>query len=74
MVEAMMKAIQETICKGENIYLRGFGTFHIVKRRRKPARVISRGEQIIVPAHNIVKFKPAKIFKKKLAKSVPVKG
>ncbi len=72
-VEAFMKVAKDSICSGENIYLRGFGTFHIHKRAAKPARVISRGEAIVVPAHNIVKFKPAKTFKKKLMKAQPVK-
>ena len=72
-VEAFMKVAKDSICAGENIYLRGFGTFHIHKRARKPARVISTGKPVIVPAHNICKFKPAKPFKLKLMKAQPVK-
>ncbi len=73
-IETFMQVVKNSMCEGKNIYLRGFGTFYIKKRARKPARIISRGEQIIVPAHNIVKFKPAKVFKKNLAKKVPVKA
>lgn len=72
-MEALMSAVKNSMCEGKNIYLRGFGTFFIKKRARKPARIISRGEQIIIPAHNIVKFKPAPNFKKKLMKNIPVK-
>jgi len=72
-VEAFMNVVKDSICKGNNIYMRGFGTFYIKRRARKPARIITRGEQIIIPAHNIVKFKPAPVFKNKLKKSVPVK-
>ena len=72
-VEAFMSVVKNSMCEGKNIYLRGFGTFYIKKRAKKPARIISRGEQIIIPAHNIVKFKPAPNFKKKLMKSLPVK-
>ena|ERR1051326_4992178 len=77
-VEAFMSIVKDSMCKGNNIYLRGFGTFHIVKRAKKPGQLInvkdgsSRGT-IMIPAHHIVKFKPAKTFKKKLIKSVPVK-
>ena len=71
-IEAVMDTIKKSMCEGKNIYLRGFGTFYIKKRARKPARIITRGEQIIVPAHNIVKFKPAKVFKKAVMKKVPV--
>ena len=72
-MEALMHTIKSTMCEGKNIYLRGFGTFYIKRKARKPARIITRGEQIIVPAHNYPGFKPAPVFKNKLKKSQPVK-
>ena len=72
-LEAFMHTVKTSMCSGENIYLRGFGTFYIKRKAKKPARIITRGEQIIVPAHNFPGFKPAPVFKNKLKKSVPVK-
>ena len=72
-VEAFMSVTKTTMCEGKNIYLRGFGTLFIKKRAKKPGRIISRNTTIMIPAHNIPAFKPAKSFANKLKKSVPVK-
>ena len=48
--------------KGENVYLRGFGSFIIKTRAEKTGRNISKNVAIKIPAHNIPAFKPAKIF------------
>lgn len=61
-VEAFMEAIKESLSKDENVYLRGFGSFVIKKRAEKTARNISKNTTIIIPAHNIPSFKPAKTF------------
>ncbi|PHX92524.1 MAG: integration host factor subunit beta [Flavobacteriales bacterium] len=47
---------------GNNIYLRGFGTFELKKRKTKVARNIKRNTSLIVPAHFVARFKPAKEF------------
>ena len=72
-VEAFMSVAKNSMCEGENIYLRGFGTLYIKRRARKPGRIISRNTTIMIPAHNIPAFKPAKSFGNRLKKSQPVK-
>jgi DNA-binding protein HU-beta len=71
-VEAFMSVVKNSMCEGKNVYLRGFGTLYIKKRAKKPGRIISRNTTIMIPAHNIPAFKPAKSFGNKLKKSVPV--
>jgi DNA-binding protein HU-beta len=61
-VEAFMDAIKASLSKGDNVYLRGFGSFIIKKRAKKTGRNISKNTTIIIPAHNIPSFKPAKTF------------
>lgn len=61
-VEAFMDAVKHSMINGENVYLRGFGSFVIKKRAKKTGRNISRNTTIIIPAHNIPAFKPAKSF------------
>jgi len=61
-VEAFMEAIKSSMATGENVYLRGFGSFTIKKRAEKTGRNISKNTTIIIPAHNIPAFKPAKTF------------
>ena len=61
-VESSMDSIRKSLSKGDNVYLRGFGSFIIKKRAKKIARNISKNTSIIIPAHNIPAFKPADIF------------
>lgn len=61
-VEAMMESVKDSLIKGSNVYLRGFGSFIIKKRAQKTARNISKNTTIIIPEHNIPAFKPAKSF------------
>ncbi|MBK7028252.1 MAG: integration host factor subunit beta [Bacteroidales bacterium] len=61
-VEAFMDAIKGAMANGENVYLRGFGSFVVKKRAEKTGRNISKNTTIIIPAHNIPSFKPAKVF------------
>ncbi|MDR3267373.1 MAG: integration host factor subunit beta [Tannerella sp.] len=61
-VTAYMEIIKKSLEDGENVYLRGFGSFIIKKRAEKKARNISKNTTITIPEHNIPAFKPAKIF------------
>lgn len=61
-VEAFMDTVKGTMINGENVYLRGFGSFILKKRATKTARNISKNVSLIVPEHNIPAFKPAKTF------------
>jgi len=61
-VEALMEAIKGSLANGENVYLRGFGSFIVKRRAEKTGRNISKNTTIIIPAHNIPAFKPAKTF------------
>lgn len=63
-VETLMGVIKDSLNGGENVYLRGFGTFHIKHRAEKTARNISKNSKVIIPAHNIPAFKPSKSFVK----------
>ena len=61
-VEAFMETVKDSLAEGENVYLRGFGSFILKKRAQKTARNISKNTTIIIPEHNIPAFKPAKTF------------
>ncbi|HPE86648.1 MAG: integration host factor subunit beta [Bacteroidia bacterium] len=61
-VEAFMDSVKDSMSRGENVYLRGFGSFTIKRRAEKTGRNISKNTTIIIPAHNIPAFKPAKTF------------
>ena len=65
-VEKFMKEVKISLEKGENVYLRGFGSFIIKTRAEKTGRNISRNVAIKIPAHNIPAFKPAKFLSREL--------
>lgn len=61
-VEAFMESVKGSLTEGENVYLRGFGSFIVKKRATKTARNISKNTTITIPEHNIPAFKPSKEF------------
>lgn len=72
-VEAFMTSIKNSLAKGQNVYLRGFGSFVVKERAEKTGRNISKNTTIIIPAHNIPAFKPSKTFVDDVKKKVFVK-
>ena len=72
-VENLMNEIKDSLNNGENVYLRGFGSFIVKKRAEKTGRNISKNTTIKIPAHNIPAFKPAKIFVEGVKTNVKVK-
>ena len=71
-VEAFMNEVKDSLAKGDNVYLRGFGSFIVKRRAEKTGRNISKNTTIVIPAHNIPAFKPAKTFVEKVKKNVKV--
>lgn len=65
-VEGMMESIKNSMINGEEVFLRGFGSFIIKRRAEKMARNISKNTTIVIPAHNIPAFKPSKSFQEKI--------
>ena len=61
-VENLMEVIKDSMAGGNNVYLRGFGSFVVKTRREKTARNISRNTTIKIPEHKIPAFKPSKVF------------
>tara|TARA_B110000438_G_C15699249_1_gene600278 strand:- start:301 stop:591 length:291 start_codon:yes stop_codon:yes gene_type:complete len=61
-IEKFMTEVKGSLEKGENVYLRGFGSFIIKTRAEKTGRNISKNTAVKIPAHNIPAFKPAKVF------------
>lgn len=72
-IEAFFNIVKSSMSSGQNIYIRGFGSFVNKKRKKKIARNISRNTAIIIDEHYIPSFKPAKIFVNKIKNSEKVK-
>ena len=73
-VEAFFKVVKDSMTEGNNIYVRGFGSFVNKKRARKVARNISKNTSLIIEEHYIPSFKPSKTFVAKIKNSKKVKA
>ena len=72
-VETFMEEVKTSLESGDNVYLRGFGSFVIKTRAEKTGRNISKNTTIKIPAHNIPACKPARIFVDGVKTNVEVK-
>ena len=61
-VESLMETLKTSMAEGDEVFLRGFGAFIIKNRADKTARNISKNTTVIIPAHDIPAFRPAKEF------------
>lgn len=61
-LETFFKEVKGSLAEGENVYVRGFGSFIVKKRAKKIGRHIKKNKAIEIPEHYIPAFKPAKIF------------
>jgi len=73
-LEAFFKEVKESLSKGENVYIRGFGSFITKKRARKVGRNIKKNVAIEIPEHFIPAFKPAKVFVEMVKNSEEIKA
>ena len=62
-VESFMDNVKISLANGENVYLRGFGSFIVNHRAEKVARNINKNISVVVPAHDVPAFKPSDSFK-----------
>ena len=72
-VEAFFSVVKNSMATGENIYVRGFGSFINKKRAKKIARNISKNTAIVIDEHYVPSFKPSKVFIDKIKNSDKVK-
>jgi DNA-binding protein HU-beta len=69
-LESFFKEVKSSLAEGENVYIRGFGSFVIKKRAQKVGRHIKENKAIVIPEHFIPAFKPAKVFVEEVKENV----
>ncbi|MDR0412806.1 MAG: HU family DNA-binding protein [Dysgonamonadaceae bacterium] len=69
-VEGFMDQVMSSMNNGENVYLRGFGSFVVKKRASKAARHIKNETTIIIPERYVPTFKPSQYFCENLRNSL----
>jgi DNA-binding protein HU-beta len=71
-VEAIMESIKTSMSNGDNVYLRGFGTFLLKTRKAKTGRNITKNTSVAIPAHVVPAFKPSKEFAAEIKTKVKI--
>lgn len=61
-IESFTENVKKSLKNNKNVYLRGFGSFLVVKKAEKTARNIRKNKKIVIPEHFAPKFKPVKSF------------
>lgn len=61
-LESFFKEVKDSLKDGENVYVRGFGSFIVKERAEKIGRNIKKNTAIVIPAHHVPAFKPSKVF------------
>lgn len=65
-VEGVTDILSDAFVRGDNVYLRGFGSLEVKTTKEKKARNINAGTTVIIPAQRTVKFKVSKQLKDSL--------
>lgn len=65
-VDGVTDILADAFTRGENVYLRGFGSLEVKTRKEKKARNINAGTTVVVPAMRTVKFKISKQLKNRM--------
>ena len=73
-LETFFSEIKDSLAEGENVYVRGFGSFVLKKRAKKIGRHIKENKPIEIPEHFIPSFKPSKVFTDQVKSQLTKKG
>lgn len=68
-IESYVDTVKETLIEGESINFRNFGTFYLKRRAPKTGRNLMTNTTILIPAHKVAMFKPAKEFSDAISKA-----
>ena len=68
-IEIIFLEISEALCKGENVEIRGFGTYKVAQRKARIGRNPKNSELVQIPEKNAVKWKISKKFFNRLNKN-----
>ena len=71
-VQSLIDKITHSLASGDEVVLRNFGSFQVRETKQKIGRNPNRpGTDVVIPPRAVVKFKPGKEMKEKVAKLLP---
>jgi len=70
-VDSVIKGIRDSLAKGEEVKISGFGKFTLQTKNPRKGRNPKTGESITISGRRVMKFKPSQVFRNAL-NEVPV--
>ena len=74
MVEAFFDLVHDSLVKGQDVKLSGFGNFNIRRKAPRPGRNPRTGEAIPIDARNVVTFHASHKLKAIVQGDTPIEG
>jgi len=62
-LEGFINAVSNSLKQGKTVVLTGFGTFMVMKRKKRIGVNPATGKKMEIPAKRVPKFKPGKALK-----------
>jgi len=66
MLDLVLNSISTALAKGEDVTIKGFGTFKVVELAERTGRNPQTGEKIQIPAKKVVRFKAGSALAEKV--------
>ncbi len=66
MVESIFDIIKESLEKGENVKISGFGSFNLREKKPRRGRNPQTGEEITISARRVLSFKSSNVLRDQL--------
>ena len=71
-IQKTLDTITQTLASGDEVVLRNFGSFQVKETKQKIGRKPNKpGTDVVIPPRAIVKFKPGKEMKERVANVLP---
>lgn len=67
LTNTVLEVLEESLKKGEEVRIPGFGTFKVLLRKERKARHPRTKQEITIPAKKVVKFVPGSQLKLKIS-------
>jgi integration host factor subunit beta len=68
-VDGFLNAVKRALANGDNIEIRGFGTFKVRRRKTRMARNPRTGDAVKVPSRMVPVFKPSKHLRSRVSRA-----
>jgi integration host factor subunit alpha len=74
LVDSIVRTIRETLSRGEEVKISGFGKFTLHEKKSRRGRNPQTGNEITIAARRVLKFKPSDVLRERLNDVTPGEG